>query len=128
MNALRPMISRSVAQATRNQMRTKATRAIPPRPGYSFKQQWLSDPSTYPIIAIMGTAMCFMVGMGINGLTYKGVKISPNNRGALLSQESPEHKVGVMEAFTELRGGVKAEGLGIDHERWAKEKEEYMKK
>ena len=127
MNALRPMISRSVAQATRNQMRTKATRAIP-RPDYNFKKEWLSDPSTYPIIVIMSTAMCFMVGMGANALTYKGVYISPSNRGNVMKELSSEHKVGVIEAFSEFKGGVKAEGLGIDHEKWAKEKEAYMQK
>ena len=128
MNALRPMISRSVAQATRNQqMRSKATRAIP-RPNYNFKKEWLSDPSTYPIIVIMSTAMCFMVGMGANALTYKGVYINPNKRGAVLTTWGEEHKTGVIEAFTEFKGGVKAEGLGIDHEKWAKEKEEYMKR
>lgn len=128
MNALRPMISRSAAQSARSQMRTKASAAFPPRKDYSFKKEWLSDPSTYPIIAIMGTAMCFMTGMTVNALTYKGVYINPNNRAAVMKQISPEHKTGVMETFAEMRGGVKTEGLGIDHEKWAKEKAEYLRK
>jgi hypothetical protein len=36
--------------------------------------------------------------------------------------------VGVCERVVEGMGGVKAEGLGIDHEAWAKQKAEYMKK
>jgi len=129
MNALRPMISRSVEQATRNQMRTKATRAaFPPRQEYNFKKEWLSDPSTYPIIVIMSTAVCFMVGMGINGFCYKGVYINPNKRGAVLTTWGEEHKAGVVESYMEFMGGVKAEGLGVDHEEWLNEKEEYMTK
>ena len=76
----------------------------------------------------MSTAMCFMVGMGINGVAYKGVYFNPNKRGAVLTTWGEEHQRGVIEAYTEFMGGVKAEGLGIDHEKWAKEKEEYMKK
>lgn len=88
----------------------------------------MSDPSTYPIIAIMGTAMCFMVGMAANALTYKGVYVSPSKRGAILTTWGEEEKTGVTEAFVEFRGGVKAEGLGIDHEKWVKQKESYMQK
>ncbi|CAJ1941287.1 unnamed protein product [Cylindrotheca closterium] len=128
MNALRPTISRSVAQASRSQMRTKASAAFPPRKGYDFKKEWLSDPSTYPIIAIMSGGMLFMTGMTINALTYKGVYVNPNKRGAVLTTWGEEHKTGVMEKFVELRGGVRTEGLGIDHEKWAQEKEAYMKK
>jgi hypothetical protein len=35
--------------------------------------------------------------------------------------------VGVCERVVKAKGGVKAEGLGIDHEAWAKQKAEYMK-
>jgi hypothetical protein len=37
------MISCSVAQATRLQLRTKATSAFPPRKNYSFQKEWLSE-------------------------------------------------------------------------------------
>lgn len=76
----------------------------------------------------MSTAVCFMVGMGINGLCYKGVYINPNKRGAVLTTWGEEHKAGVIESYMEFMGGVKAEGLGVDHEEWLKEKEEYMTK
>jgi hypothetical protein len=38
-----------------------------------------------------------------------------------------EHK-GVTQTIVEATGGVKAEGLGIDHEKWAQQKQEYLKK
>mmetsp|Transcript_37766 Transcript_37766/g.91880 ORF Transcript_37766/g.91880 Transcript_37766/m.91880 type:complete len:136 (-) Transcript_37766:274-681(-) len=95
------------------------------RESRDFKGHWLSDPSTYPIIAVMAVGITWMVGMGVNGLTYKGVQISPNTRGAEMKDYSPEHKTGVMEKLVGHR--VKPEGLGIDHERFVEEKEQYMK-
>ena len=129
MNALRPMITRNMARATQTvQYRAKATTAqdIIKR-NNQFKKSWLSDPSTYPIMVIMGGGICWMVGMGLNALTYKDVQISPNSRGAKLKDRSREHRVGILETFVNLKGGVKAEGLGINHEEWAKQKEEYKK-
>jgi hypothetical protein len=113
------------------QHRTKATmasKAFPPIKKYSFKQQWLSDPSTYPIMAIMGAGLTFMVGMSFNALfTYKqGVDISPNQRGRVMKQYSSDHRAGVVERFTVLKGGVNPEGLGIDHSEWQKKRQEYL--
>jgi hypothetical protein len=100
-----------------------------PRKQYSFKQEWLSDPATYPIIVIMGGGLTFMVGMGFNALFgYKDVQINPNKRGAMLQDWGQEHRSGVVETLILAKGGVKAEGLGIDHEEWAKTKEAYLKK
>ena len=39
---------------------------------------------------------------------------------------SAEHKTGVMETLVGHR--VKPEGLGVDHEKFVKQKEEYMSK
>jgi hypothetical protein len=94
-----------------------------------FKKSWLSDPSTYPIIVIMGCGMTWMFGMGINALFfYKDVQLNPNNRGAVMKDWSKEHRTSVMERFASVAGGVAPEGLGIDHDKFVKEKEEYMKK
>mmetsp|Transcript_15751 Transcript_15751/g.25520 ORF Transcript_15751/g.25520 Transcript_15751/m.25520 type:complete len:134 (+) Transcript_15751:235-636(+) len=133
MNALRPMITRNMARATaaRSQLvRSKATTARDIiNKNNEFKKSWLSDPSTYPIIFIMGCGMTWMVGMGFNALFgYKDVQINPNKRGAVMKDISREHRTGVLETYVNAIGGVKTEGLGIDHEKWAKEKEEYMKK
>jgi hypothetical protein len=130
---MNPLRFRPLAQQVVRQQRTKATmanKAFPPRSQSNFKQEWLSDPSTYPIFAVMGGGLIFMVAMMGNALfTYKqGVDISPNQRGRIMKQYSSDYRIGVVERFTEAKGGVKSEGLGIDHEKWTKEKEEYMKK
>jgi hypothetical protein len=76
----------------------------------------------------MGFGLTFMVGMGFNALFgYKDVQINPNKRGSMLTTWGTEKRVGVCERVVKAKGGVKAEGLGIDHEAWAKQKEEYMK-
>lgn len=134
MNALRPTIYRNVARAVTarasgGQCRAKATTArdIINR-NNEFKKSWLSDPSTYPIMVIMGGGLCWMLGMGLNALTYKDVQINPNSRGSPMKDFSKEHRTGVLETIVTMKGGVKAEGLGIDHDEWAKQKEEYLKK
>jgi hypothetical protein len=132
MFAVRPMICRAAAAAaargTSRHASTSTATAREIMQRNNFKKQWLSDPSTYPIIAIMGGGLCWMLGMGLNALTYKDVQINPNTRGQQMKEFSKDHRVGVLETFVNYSGGVKAEGLGIDHEKWAKEKEEYLKK
>eukprot|EP00934_Nitzschia_sp_Nitz4_P001626 Nitzschia sp. Nitz4//scaffold211_size37880//18297//18692//NITZ4_007706-RA/size37880-processed-gene-0.12-mRNA-1//-1//CDS//3329541979//1626//frame0 len=126
MNALR---IRPVAQRlTRPAVRTHATmnsKAFPDRDGKGFKKAWLSDPSTYPIILIMGGGLTWLCGMSFNALfTYKqGVDINPNNRGAIMKNYSSEHRVGVLETF--LGGKIKTEGVGVDPAKWKAEKEAY---
>jgi hypothetical protein len=120
-----------IGRRATQQIRSKAT--LHPhdiiKKNNEFKKSWLSDPSTYPIIVVMGCGLTWMVGMGFNALFgYKDVQLNPNNRGAVLKDWSKEHRVGVMERFVNLMGGVAPEGLGIDHDKFVKEKEEYMKK
>ena len=70
-----------------------------------------------------------MVGMGFNALLgYKDVQINPNKRGAMMQTWGTEHRVGVVERIVEAKGGVRAEGLGIDHQAWQQQKDAYMKK
>jgi hypothetical protein len=130
MNALR---LRPVMQQVARQQRNKATmasKAFPPRKQFDLKKEWLSDPSTYPIIAVMTGGLVFMCGMTCNALfTYKqGVDISPNQRGRIMKQYSDDYRVGFLERFVQMRGGVNPEGLGVDHEKRCKEREEYLKK
>mmetsp|Transcript_25533 Transcript_25533/g.59013 ORF Transcript_25533/g.59013 Transcript_25533/m.59013 type:complete len:85 (-) Transcript_25533:177-431(-) len=48
----------------------------------SFREHWLSDPSCYPLIAIMSSAALFVVGVGASCLMYNpDVRIDPNKRG-----------------------------------------------
>lgn len=76
----------------------------------------------------MSIGLTFMVGMGINALGYKDVQINPNKRGKMLTDWGQDHRTGVVEKFTVFKGGVKTEGLGIDHDEWQRKKDEYMKK
>lgn len=136
MNALRLRSSLVLQQVARQQQqRTKATmasKAFPQRRGgqSDFKKEWLSDPSTYPIIVVMLGGLTFMCGMTLNALfTYKqGIDISPNQRGRIMKQYSDDYRVGVMERFVQWRGGINPEGLGVDHEKRCREREEYLKK
>jgi hypothetical protein len=144
MNALRPTILRTVARQQQQVVRAKTTTVaaatnhkgnpVPPqlRLNYkkeNFKKSWLSDPSTYPIIFVVTGAGFMLVGMGINALTtYKDVQISPNKRGATMRAWGEEEHIGVTRRVVEALGGVRAEGLGIDHEKWAKQKKDYLEK
>jgi hypothetical protein len=92
-----------------------------------FKRQWLSDPSTYPIMLIMCGGMSWMLGMGLNALfNYKDVQINPNNRGAVMKHWSKDHRVSVIERYALAMGGVNPEGLGVSHEKWIQQKKEYL--
>jgi hypothetical protein len=49
----------------------------------AWRSAWLSDPSTYPLISIMGIAGCLVVGVGSSCLMYNpDVQINPNKRGS----------------------------------------------
>lgn len=90
-----------------------------------FKQHWLSDPSTYPIMVVMATGIVWMCGMGVNGLGNKGVLINPNVRGVEMKEETGSHDGSrIMRKLCASK--VKTEGLGIDHDKFIKQKEEYM--
>ncbi|KAG7354876.1 NADH-ubiquinone reductase complex 1 MLRQ subunit [Nitzschia inconspicua] len=51
----------------------------------AFQSNWLADPSTYPLIFIMGVAGCLVLGVGASCLMYNpDVQISPNKRGSTM--------------------------------------------
>ena len=76
----------------------------------------------------MGCGLTFMVGMGCNALFgYKDVQISPNKRGSMLQNWGHEERRGVIRRIQEdLKGESNPEGLGIDHEAYVKQRQEYM--
>lgn len=96
-----------------------------------FKKTWLSDPSTYPIIVIMATALSFAVGMSYNGIQYKNVKISPSLKHDYVSKDESGPRGKVTEVVARNPGGfypeamksTRYEGLGVDHEEWVKSKQ-----
>mmetsp|Transcript_33846 Transcript_33846/g.82043 ORF Transcript_33846/g.82043 Transcript_33846/m.82043 type:complete len:89 (-) Transcript_33846:118-384(-) len=51
----------------------------------TFQKAWLSDPSTFPMIAIMGGAGALVVGVAASCLASNpDVQISPSKRGAVI--------------------------------------------
>ena len=51
----------------------------------SFKNNWLSDPATYPIIVTMSGALMMVAGVSVSCLMYNpDVQINPNNRGSVM--------------------------------------------
>lgn len=142
MNGLRPAIQRATVAAMR---RGKATLApqqgvhnLPPQtavPPYlkmklksgTFKENWLSDPSTYPILVIMGGALTFMTGMGLHALAYyKDVRINPSNKHSELQTRGIEKVMPLVGVIGDKNPYYKVafyEGIGINHEEWLKQKE-----
>mmetsp|Transcript_20285 Transcript_20285/g.29009 ORF Transcript_20285/g.29009 Transcript_20285/m.29009 type:complete len:133 (-) Transcript_20285:145-543(-) len=89
---------------------------------WNVKKDWLSDPSTYPIMIILGCAVTFMTGAGLHAFTYKDVTIDPAKRNSKLQTWGNEESHTVLERVISWNAYGK-EGLGIDHEQWLKEKE-----
>eukprot|EP00532_Pseudo-nitzschia_australis_P007393 CAMPEP_0168162862 /NCGR_PEP_ID=MMETSP0139_2-20121125/55_1 /TAXON_ID=44445 /ORGANISM="Pseudo-nitzschia australis, Strain 10249 10 AB" /LENGTH=86 /DNA_ID=CAMNT_0008079691 /DNA_START=244 /DNA_END=504 /DNA_ORIENTATION=+ len=53
----------------------------------NFKTNWLSDPATYPIIAVMGGAITLLVGVSSSCLMYNpDVQIDAKKRGSVLRE------------------------------------------
>ncbi|GAX23854.1 hypothetical protein FisN_20Hh059 [Fistulifera solaris] len=131
--SLRTIMQRNATLASRR-FASLATAPKPPIPASltknkDFKTTFLSDPSTYPLIVIMTTAMTFMVGMSINGLGYKNVKITPSAKHETMPQDSGRRTTLVEIITREPRGfhaqgfkDIRREGLGVDHEEWLKSK------
>ena len=79
---------------------------------------------------IMGCAMTFMVGMSANALFfYKGYYIDPRKRQAMIVTWGDSDNTTLVSRMLDFFGVQKygLEGLGVDHEEWKKEKEEYKK-
>ena len=104
-----------------------------PRNQYSFKESWLSDPSTYPLLTALVFGGTLILGFSVNALTnYRGVKISSDIKHA----DMPLESAGQVKATKHLAESIVSktgrptsfhsrkystlgqEGLGIDHEAW----------
>ena len=92
-----------------------------PFQAHTSKENFFSDPSTYPLIIIMGFAVTFMTGMGINALvSYKDVQIDPAKRNAKMQtwgQEDQPSKLSYAVHWNSYQKNM-PEGLGINHEEW----------
>lgn len=92
---------------------------------YSFQKSWLSDPSTYPLIVIMGGAITFMTGMGVHALSsYKDVTLDPKKRNAKLQTWGQTETPSLLSRVIYWNSWQKhnPEGLGVDHEEWLESK------
>jgi len=90
------------------------------------KDNWLSDPSTYPIITVLSAAMALLGGMCVYSLTsYRDVRINPSTKhDELQVRDRMPYR-----SFTKsLASGnstwapMYKEGLGVDHSEWLKRK------
>lgn len=87
-----------------------------------MKKDWFSDPSTYPLIVIMGSAITFMTGAGIHALVrYKDVQLDPAKRNSKLQNWGNEEYNSTLSKVISWNAYGK-EGLGVDHEEWLKSK------
>jgi len=94
---------------------------------HTNKENFFSDPSTYPLIIIMGCATTFMVGMGINALVnYKDVRINPERRTSKMQTWGTEDQPSVLSRAVYWNSYQKnlPEGLGRDGHESAKVKSE----
>jgi hypothetical protein len=101
---------------------------------YSVKKAFFSDPSTYPLLAIMGIASFIVFGMGSNALlNYKDIKINPAYKHQVIRDwgKEPVSKVALVLSKEPIAmhaqhfKSIRQEGLGIDHEEWLKGKQAY---
>lgn len=126
-------MQRNVTLATRR-FASSAPFPTPPIPAAlsknnQFKSNFLSDPSTYPLIVIMSVAMTFVVGASFNGLRSKNVKITPSAKHETIPKDSG-HRTQLIEILTREPMGfhrqgfkdIRYEGLGVNHEEWLKSK------
>lgn len=129
MNAMRLTAPRIARQATRTVSTDIRPAFLPKQYQKSVKKDWLSDPSTYPIIIIMGSALTFMIGMGVHALTtYKDVRIDPTKRNSTLRTWGNEDSKSLAGRAIEWNSWQKTapEGMGVDHQAWLDGKKEYQ--
>jgi hypothetical protein len=103
----------------------------------SFKQTYLSNPGTYPLIAVLCGASCFIVGMSANRLMYrsKQIRITQEHKHAVIQHWGTEKVDTVVKRVSNrpiafnAQGfkSIRQEGLGVDHEEWKKGKEAYSR-
>ncbi|KAL3757442.1 hypothetical protein ACHAWU_006649 [Discostella pseudostelligera] len=129
MNALffRPtssIISRAARQYTSSPASTLWKREAAAEKRLFIKKHWLSDPSVYPLMVIMGCAMTFLTGAALNAaIRYKDVTLDPKKRNSKLQTWGAEDKYHSTLEKVIAWNAYGKEGLGVDHEQWLKEKE-----
>jgi len=130
MNALCHAMYRASAVGQRQFLSTAAAAAlknpsVPRAYQYSFKKAFLSDPSTYPLLILMGGTLAFMTVMGMHGLaTKKDLRIVPSKKHGVLRTWGQEHvdpwtasfaRMPILMHANEWKHIRQGEGLGMNH-------------
>jgi hypothetical protein len=139
MNSFTNSMQKTVLQASRRF--NSATTTVAPKAPFvpdiyknSFKKTY-SNPGVYPLLAVLGAAGCFIVGMTTNRVMYrsKQAKFSQEAKNSVIQTWGTEKTEALVnraskrpiafnaQGFRSLR----QEGLGVDHEEWKKGKEAY---
>lgn len=91
---------------------------------HSPHQWWLGglrDPSTYPLILIVGFTGVFAARMGYHAAaTYKDVRFRPAKRNEMMRSWGTEERPTLVYKWVGWNAYA-PEGLGIDHNEWKKE-------
>lgn len=100
--------------------------------GGTFRENWLSDPATYPIIAVLGGAMTLVVGIWFHSLAInKDVQIDPKKRNSIIRTWGKAEYATLPSVATNITAQVtrrptwiqkSPEGLGVDHDKWLEER------
>jgi hypothetical protein len=125
-------------------IRKFATTAAMPKPPvpkgypvYSFKEKFMSESGTYPLIVVMSCATCLVIGMSANALfRYKDLRISSKTRQQTIQTWGTEHYDTVVKmvatspiaALDTQMVKARHEGLGVDHEAFVKAQQERKRK
>mmetsp|Transcript_25792 Transcript_25792/g.38617 ORF Transcript_25792/g.38617 Transcript_25792/m.38617 type:complete len:126 (-) Transcript_25792:158-535(-) len=122
MNHLTTLFARRISSSLAKSDAARFTQQTFP----TFSRAWLSDPSVYPLIAIMSFTLSMCAGAGIHALTqYEDVRLSPIRRHAIFRTWGDDHDRSLVRRIT--RRPEQQEGLGVDHKAWKAAKDEYKK-
>jgi len=103
----------------------------------NFKKDFLSDPSTYPIIAIL-TFICTFVAGGTlhNGYKFKDIRIRPAHKHTELQTWGEDHYTPVTRSLAHIpmlfhshdwQKVRQGEGLGVSHGDFVRRSTDYNK-
>ncbi|GKZ00679.1 hypothetical protein MPSEU_001020000 [Mayamaea pseudoterrestris] len=124
-------IQKPITTAGRRFMATNVRNPLLPKvyQDQTFKEAFLSDPATYPLIVVLTAAGCFIVGMSFNALyNYQDIRILPSHKHEVIPTWIDKPRVTVTEVLGKNPHGfhadamkaIRYEGLGVDHDNWDK--------
>ena len=105
---------------------------------HNFRTDFLSDPSTYPIIVVLGLSACLVIGMSANSILNDShdVRLLPKHKQDVLRSWGDEKvydklarklALGPIIMHEKDYRTLWQEGLGVNHEEWLKQKQQQQK-